>query len=308
MTKIEWTEATWNPIRARNKETGGEGHYCVHKTDGCKNCYAETWQKRFNNPVRFGRQYRDDVFLFLKNETQPLSWRKPRMVFVCSMTDMFLKDHYHAWLSKIWAVMALCPQHTFQVLTKRTERMRDFICGIQDLDENLEQVCDAAIAMTSNLDAGTKVWTAQWPLENVWVGTSVARQKDVDPMVRPLMQTPAAVRFVSAEPLLEPLDLTKYVFNRRQVVRDAMYGPAKMNWDQADAIIMQPLDWLIVGGESGPHHRPMRAGWARSLHDQCADADTSFFMKQMAGRSKAECQNIPEDLLVREYPGRYRHV
>ena len=132
-TTIEWCRgedgrlgATWNPIRARNLETDGIGHYCVHVSEGCRNCYAERMQPRFRNFTRYAVQDRGKIELFLHDDalTQPLRWRKPRHVFVCSMTDLFLDDHADEWIDRVFAVMALCPQHTFQVLTKRPERMR----------------------------------------------------------------------------------------------------------------------------------------------------------------------------------------
>ena len=126
-SKIEWTDATWTPIRARNRETGRVGHFCIHKSPGCANCYAERMQPRFGNPVRFAAQDADKVELFLatardaseKTLTQPLRWRKPRTIFVCSMTDLFLESVPVEWIDRVFGVMGEATQHRFQVLTKR---------------------------------------------------------------------------------------------------------------------------------------------------------------------------------------------
>ena len=128
-TKIEWTDESWNPIRAENRETGGVGHFCVHKSTGCANCYAETMQPRFQNRIRYANQDREKVNLFLDKDKlhEPLGWRKPRRVFVCSMTDLFLEMHSYDWLIDIWVNMGLARKHQFQVLTKRPEQMRTFL-------------------------------------------------------------------------------------------------------------------------------------------------------------------------------------
>ena len=142
-SKIEWCDSSWNPIRARNRETGGVGHYCVHVSEGCRNCYAERMQPRFRNPIRYAAQDREKVDLFLdeKTLTQPLHWRKPRHVFVCSMTDLFLDDHLDEWIDCVFAVMALAPQHVYQVLTKRPERMREYLT---DTEVGMRHLCTAA--------------------------------------------------------------------------------------------------------------------------------------------------------------------
>ena len=129
MTKIEWTDETWTPIRARNRETGGVGHFCVHVSPGCQHCYAERMQPRFGNPVRFAAQDRERVDLFLDEKVlaKPLHWRRSRMIFVCSMTDLFADFVPDEWIDKVMAVMALCPQHTFQVLSKRPARMQNYL-------------------------------------------------------------------------------------------------------------------------------------------------------------------------------------
>jgi len=265
-SKIEWTDATFNPIRARNKATGGVGHFCEHVSEGCRNCYAERLQKRFNNPIRYAAQDRKLVDIFLDETVlrQPLAWRKPRMIFVCSMTDLFGEWVPDEWIDRVCAVMALCPQHTFQVLTKRPERMREWYAREpQDL---------------INAQAGTLMhWDdmpdAEWPLPNVWLGVSVEDQATADARIPLLLATPAAVRFVSYEPALGPVDFCHHA-QPEGVVIDWLRG-FDGGWPPIPG-----LDWVIVGGESGPGARPMHPKWARSARDQCAAAGVPFFFKQ----------------------------
>lgn len=236
-SKIEWTDATWNPIRARNRETGKAGHFCIHVSDGCKHCYAERMQPRFGNPVRYAAQDFAKVELFLDEKalTQPLRWRRPRRVFVCSMTDLFLEGVPDEWIKQIWEVMERAHQHTFQVLTKRSFRMKGWI-----------ETC----------------WATDKPVPNVWCGVSVEHDGFVI-RLRDLAETQAAVRFASLEPLLGPLDL------------------AGDTWIDGDwRRLVDYLDWVIVGGESGPGARPMHPDWARELRDQCVAAGTAFHFKQ----------------------------
>ena len=216
-SKIEWTDATWNPIRARNRETGGTGHYCVHVSEGCRNCYAERMQPRFRNPVRYAAQDREKVELFLDRKTleQPLRWREPRMVFVCSMTDLFLEDHTDEWIDSVFAVMALCPQHTFQVLTKRPERMRSYMEGAEDRirSETYDDIppYDAAPEWWERTARNEYRLRLNWPLPNVWLGVSIEDQETANGRIPILLETPSAVRFVSAEPLLARVDLRRWM-------------------------------------------------------------------------------------------------
>ena len=229
-SKIEWTDATWNPLRARNIVTGKTGHFCVHKSEGCKFCYAERMQPRFGNPVRYAAQDAGKVDLFLDEQVlmKPLRWRKPRMVFVCSMTDLFYDQHTGIWLHYIFDVMEDCPQHTFQVLTKRPARMREF--------------------MTNRYEEYGR------PIpENVWLGTSIELPHLWSRAVE-LTLTPAACRFLSLEPLLGGLGTHVHIVDK--------------------------MDWVIVGGESGPNARPMHPDWAREVRDHCLKEGVPFFLKQ----------------------------
>ena len=311
MTKIEWTHRpgtkgeTWNPIRACNKETGGGGHFCEHVSEGCRNCYAEAWQKRFKNPIRFAAQDRDKVEIFLDEKvlTQPLRWRKPRTIFVCSMTDMYgawVPDH---WIDRIKAIEALCPQHVFIELTKRPERMRDYLGACERRVAILVVASDRKYGWQTRHDAnGETVGFDRrcWPLPNVWAGTSVEDQKSADERIPLLLDTSAAVRWVSHEPALSPADFR--VINAKHRTRgsvfsdafDALSGNYVMKRDggewysglegdensESSKGLYPRLDQIIIGGESGPHARPMHPDWARSVRDQCRAAGVPFFFKQ----------------------------
>jgi protein gp37 len=268
-SKIEWTEATWNPVVG-----------CSVISPGCTNCYAMKQAGRIQkmNPTggsnsNYVNHYDgttkqvngnvvwtgkiaiapDRIFL------EPLRRKKPTIWFVNSMGDLFHEALPDEAIDKLFAVMALCPQHTFQVLTKRPERMRRYMSYGGPTLQTLAQVPQVGRdLMVANTD---------WPLPNVWLGVSAEDQQRADERIPLLLSTPAAVRFVSLEPLLGPIDLTGV--DRVSVVqgRNALSGGTK-------------VDWVIVGGESGPHARPMHPDWARSLRDQCAQANAPFFFKQ----------------------------
>lgn len=287
-THISWTDATWNPIRARNRETGGVGHFCVHVSDGCRNCYAEHMQRRFRNRVRYAAQDRSKVDLFLDEKVlmQPLRWRKPRMIFPCSMTDLFFEDHPDEWIDRIMAVMALTPQHIYQPLTKRAARMRRYVTNIYENEDcSFAEVLDDMV-MENNSAAVRKAANWQVPLPNVWLGVSVEDQKHADERIPLLLDTPAAVRWISAEPLLGPVDLRRIQFpNDRGVLEcwdalDLHLEEDDGSWptEECDAT----LDWVVAGGESAQNKpgRPMHPDWARSLRDQCQAAGVPFHFKQ----------------------------
>lgn len=270
-TKIEWTGETWNPIRARLRSDPAKvGWHCEHASPGCVNCYAETQNKARRWNLGTGLPYkpghRDDVEIFVDEATllKPLSWDKPRTVFVCSMTDIFADFVSDDMIDRIFAVMALCPKHTFQVLTKRSERMREYVNNPPPC-EYPEVRIPMAIAKESLGYTALEGYT-RWPLPNVWLGVSVEDMRRADERIPDLLDTPAAVRWLSCEPLLGPLDLGRWL---------------EMGGLNTDLGLSNPgIDWLIAGGESGPGARPMHPDWVRSLRDQCAAADVPFFFKQ----------------------------
>lgn len=263
-TGIEWTDATWNPT------TG-----CTKVSPGCDNCYALTFSERWRGVSGHYFENGFDIQLRPDKLTLPLRWKKPRKVFVNSMSDLFHKDIPDEYIAKVFAVMALTPRHTYQLLTKRHGRMRSL------LNDRSFAVAVRVEMYAIDRDA-TLDTQEQWPLPNVWLGVSVEDQKHADLRIPALLDTPAAVRFLSCEPLLGSVDLTRIAAGSKQqpdMVYDALgqrYGvPGR--WQAATSA---RIDWVIVGGESGRGARPMSPQWAASLRDQCAAADVPFFFKQ----------------------------
>lgn len=209
-TAIQWTDATWNPVRAKYSTTDDVGQvlktgwHCERVSPGCQHCYAERInEKRFGTGLPYNRKSRDlvDIYLDEKALAQPLRWRRPRKVFVCSMTDLFGEWVPDEMIDRVFAVMALSPQHTFQLLTKRPARMRRYLSND-----------DRMYVLRSMIEELTEGYTkCRWPLPNVWLGVSVEDQQRADERIPELLATPAAVRFVSCEPLLGPVDIRPYL-------------------------------------------------------------------------------------------------
>lgn len=291
---IEWLNRpgtkgqSWNPVRG-----------CTRVSEGCTNCYAERMAARYSKRGMWGCGFAEmtpggprwtgRVELIEHKIDEPLHWRKPRTVFVNSTSDLFHEKLPDEAIDRVFAVMALCPGHTFIVLTKRPERMREYFAGIDDNDGGrMEGMRDALIegnAQKSHADRtgeDPSMWLAvHTPLSNVWLGTSVEDQATAEARIPALLETPAAVRFVSYEPALGPVDLSPWVWDRRAEVRHLVHGPAMLNSDQADAAVSYPLDWIICGGESGPGARGFDLGWARSVVRQCKAAEVPCFVKQI---------------------------
>jgi protein gp37 len=273
-SKIEWTDASWNPIRARNKKTGKVGWHCEHATTGCQFCYAENFNVRLGTRLRFKPGHRDDIELFLDEQilTQPLRWKRARKIFVGSMTDIFADFVTDAWLDLMFAVMALSQRHTFQVLTKRAGLMQDYMRAPHRKRAIAERVMCISEALARRgghearieLDHFSACFAGSGPFRNVWLGVSAERQQEADERIPRLLQTPAAARFISAEPLLGAIVLHPLGCGTNALTSST--GPN--------------LDWVIAGGESGPKARPMSIHWARELRDQCAAAGVPFFFKQ----------------------------
>jgi protein gp37 len=233
-----------------------------------------------------------DLRLVPDKLTEPLRWKKPRRVFVNSMSDLFQDGVPDSYIDQVFAVMALCQQHTFQVLTKRAERMRSYFDD--DLDDGdptcmLERWADAALTIqplgegeNATDEAASRyeeVTSCDWPLPNVWLGMSVENQHFADERIPMLLQTPAAVRFISAEPLLEALDLKPFLSWRIQT--DGWNGRTEHFAELPAEGGTRGLDWVIVGGESGPGARPFNLAWASSIVGQCKSAGIACFIKQL---------------------------
>ena len=312
MSKIEWTDRTWNPA------TG-----CTKVSAGCKNCYAEKTAKRLRAMGSKGYQCDCapdpsgprgecygcspfDVRLHHDRIAEPLRWRKPAMVFVCSMGDLFHEDVPFKFIAAIFGVMAACPQHTFQVLTKRPERAAAWFKWAEHADI-CGHVCYMFDAIGFERGCGAAFDPPDWPLPNVWLGTTAENQEQADKRIPLLLQCPAAVRFVSVEPMLGPVDLSKWLphVGRCELCwsqagtrmhegfdskTDAYYQVMK-EAEQSGALCTRRIDWVICGGESGPGARPMHPSWPRGLRDQCAAAGVAFSFKQHG-------EWIPSDLPV----------
>lgn len=223
---------------------------------------------QFTGEVRFNEKWVD----------QPLHWRKPRRIFVCAHADLFHENVPDEWIDKVFAVMALCPQHTFQVLTKRPERMRRYLSDVQAARWMVIEGEARAMGFDPNAmnAAGSERLANKGFLPNVWLGVSIEDQPTADTRIPYLMKIPAAVRFVSAEPLLGPVDLTRHL---DPCLEHCTHGCcAEHEWECYS--MFDTLDWVIVGGESGDHARAMNPQWARALRDQCAAAGVSFLFKQ----------------------------
>ncbi len=243
-TGIEWTDATWNPIAG-----------CSIVSKGCTNCYAMKQAARLEamgqakyagltktvngKPVWTGK-----IAVAGKGFDQPLRWTKPRRIFVNSMSDLFHESVADETIDRVFDVMRQCERHVFQILTKRPDRMRDYYFRKGTPD-----------------DPGQ-----DWYQPNIWLGVSVEDQATADQRIPILLDTPAALRWISAEPLLGPLDVSQWLDHHK------VAGTGN-RWHL-------PLDWIVAGGESGPDARPMHPDWIRSVRDQCATRAVLFFFKQ----------------------------
>jgi len=265
-TKIEWTDETWNPV------TG-----CTPISDGCKHCYARRMANRLAGRAGYPKENPFAITRHPGRYGQPFGWAKRRVVFVCSMGDLFHEDVDPGWIAAVLGACSFAGEHTFLLLTKRPGRMRQWFkdhdladCQAEFLARDAYTPAAEFMIQQDERFAGKPALRdlhnrgingarphplggpAPWPLPNVWLGTTVENQQAASTRIPELLSTPAAVRFVSCEPLLERVDITAYV---------------------------DDLDWIIVGGETGPGSRPMAAPWARTLRDDAAWARVPFFFK-----------------------------
>lgn len=335
-SSIEWTDATWNPVAG-----------CSIISQGCTNCYAMKMAARIEamgsaphyagltTGTKAGAVWTGEIAVAPDSIlTQPLRWKHPRRIFVNSMSDLFHEGVPDEAIDKVFAVMALCPQHTFQVLTKRATRMRTYVSRRTGDWQNVlpDAFAPGTLPITKNqvertLGRAAKLTgdppTPTWPLSNVWLGVSTEDQPRADERIPELLATPAAKRFLSCEPLLGPLAM-----DGRNLVGDETYW----NWLKGERgpsvqhIAAKPeqtakIDWVIVGGESGPRSRPFALEWARNIISQCQTAGVACFVKQLGAkpgdrqspqfchepirlkdRKGGDWSEWPEDLRVREFP------
>lgn len=292
-TKIEWADATVNAING-----------CSVTSPGCTNCYAMklAGTRMKSHPTREGLTieskagpvWNGEVRLHEPALLQPPSWTKPRRIFWNAHGDTFHDAVPDEWIDRIFAVAALTPQHTHMILTKRSKRMREYMRPFSQRRADGLGIAVRLLGYDGPLESLPK-----WPLENVWLGVSVEDQTRADERIPDLLATPAAVRFLSCEPLLGPVDLTVYSEDK---LIEALTG------DWQDGVSMRPdfslvaigskystgprVDWVIAGGESGPGARPMHPDWARSLRDQCAAAGVPFHFKQW-GEWRDQGRDVP---------------
>ena len=279
-TAISWTNETWNPVVG-----------CEHVSAGCDNCYAKALHdmrhRAFNAGKKVLPQYGvpfETVQLKPERLKHPVSWQKPRRVFVNSVSDLFHKDVPEAFLDQCFAVMAFCGRHTFQILTKRPARMRKYIDGLADRGgsgRGFRRLVNAGAELGLGLEF-QGIPLIQWPIPNVWLGTSVEHQAAADKRIPDLLATDAAVRFLSCEPLLGPVDLMPlqiqhYLPNRR-------------------------IDWVIVGGESGSKRREMDLAWLAEIVGHCKASGVAVFVKQDSAPKSEQRGRIPDSLWIREFP------
>ena len=285
-TKIGWTDASWNPVVG-----------CSKVSPGCDNCYAERMAVRLsrmeckraggtykyarivNNRKRkwTGKTYCDESALDI-----PLHWKKPRRVFVCSMSDLFHPGVPFEFIASVFGSMFAAPQHTYQILTKRPERLLEFI---PYLNAYLNDNC---------YECGDITCWSEKPNKNIWLGVTAENQEQADKRIPILLQIPAAVRFVSIEPMLGAVDLGLHLKMRKcggcgyighQTEYNQVIGTKDLAFCHNCGLhhtytMVDGIDWVIVGGESGPGARPMHPDWVRSIRDQCREAGVPFFFKQ----------------------------
>lgn len=345
-TSIEWTDATWNPV------TG-----CTKVSPGCKLCYAErVFPRPYGGICKCGHieaahDYNDmsvglgvpsvcfhegcNCALFVQRKftdvrthedrlEQPLHWKKPRRIFVNSMSDLFHEDVPEYFIDQVFAIMGGTQWHTYQILTKRPDRMRAYMndpelpgrvdCLIEDCINSFVDPLDRR----SNDARATAVMMEDGPLPNVWLGVSVENQQYADERIPLLLQTPAAVRFVSYEPALGPVNFRRIEVNppgsAGTVFLDVLAGKGYSiggTWGYPQ------IDWLIVGGESGPGARPFNLQWGGDVVLQCKAAGAPVFVKQMGSnpldytchikgdlkdRKGGDMSEWPEDLRIRQFP------
>ncbi len=276
--RIEWTDATWNPVRG-----------CSRVSEGCRNCYAERYAARFSKPrgarvdgtprspfrgfarmTPQGPRWTGRVELIPSKLDEPLHWRKPRRVFANSMSDLFHEGLPDEVIDRVFAVMALARKHTFQILTKRPERMLAW-SRANNRDANVVRwmnTMDPFHRYSVHSLGGSIGQT--WPLPNIWLGVSVENRATLR-RIYDLQATPAAKRFISVEPMLEEISFTD--------------GPADAeNSTMGEWSLLDGIDWVIVGGESGPGARPCDVAWIRSVVRQCREAGAACFVKQFGAR------------------------
>lgn len=266
-TGIEWAESSWNPIRG-----------CSRVSEGCRNCYAESVARKHCSPgepyeglIGKGGQWNGHIDFIEEKLLDPLRWTRPRLIFVNSMSDLFHENVPDSVIDRVFAVMALASRHTFQILTKRPERMLAY-CRTLGKHHSRDRVSIAAQHLDSTGNFYWEMGSNGWHLPNVWLGVSIEDQDTANERLPLLAQMPAAVRWISLEPLLARVSLEDAV---RQPSIQSLCNPQRESVE-----LRHTVDWVVVGGESGNQARPMHSDWARLLRDQCIAGNVPFLFKQ----------------------------
>lgn len=310
-TKIEWTDFAWNPIRARNRETGEVGHYCQKISPACTNCYAAAFNVAQRHKRKDGQPGKSgtgldfipaslsklDLFLDMDELLSPLRRKKPARIFVCDMTDLFLDANETGWIDMVFAVMGMASQHTFQVLTKRAKAMFDYFSHLGKVAEAWQEKIGNSFSVTDLLNirwvsaagpAGPRSVLPHsiWPLPNVHLGVTAEDQQRANERIEWLVKSPAATKFVSYEPALELIDWTEF---------PNTIAPGTFGHPLTKVLESGQIDQIIMGGESGRGARPMHPTWARITRDRCQAAGVAFFFKQHG--DWCAFQDIPDEWL-----------
>lgn len=268
-TGISWADATWNPVAG-----------CQHVSDGCENCYAarEASGRLRHLPayagLATGGRFTGEVRLLPERLDKPYRWRKPRLIFVTSTSDLFHKGVPDQYIARVFAAMHDADWHIFQVLTKRPGRMRSLLSS-----DRFRDLLARELSASRGPDYRYTSDQPRWPLPNVWLGVSVENQHWASVRIPVLLDTPAVVRWVSAEPLLGPVSLHRWLRHGIPTRWITSQYPAEMaHFERAPGT--PALDWVVAGGESGPRARPAHPQWFRDLRDQCGYAGAAFHFKQ----------------------------
>lgn len=298
-TTIEWTDRTWNFLRGCSRISRG----CGDSTGG--GCYAEAIARRFSGAglpyegtISERGKWNGNITFHEDKLLEALRWKKPQRVFVNSMSDLFHENVKDEWIDKAFAVMALTPHLTYQILTKRPERALEWFTNrgtwplltmIESLmmkDERYNSGRQSRARFARKV-GNVELAEIDWPLPNVWLGVSVEDQKTADERIPLLLQTPAAVRFLSVEPLLSRVDLKFHL-------------GIDSNHDDLKGLV----NWVIVGTESGPNRRVAKLEWIESIVEQCQAAGTPAFVKQIElnGKVEKDIDKFPKHLQIREFP------
>lgn len=284
-TKISWTNATVNAING-----------CSVLSPGCQRCYAmklagtrlkhHASRAGLTVDTENGPVWNGEVRLWPSALVQPLSWKAPRMIFWNAHGDLFHPHVPTDWIDQEFAVMDLTPHHAHQILTKRSERMRAYLND----PETPRRISAAAYGLVPSLKAAKAVWALEsWPLPNVWVGVSVEDQKRANERIYDLMAAKAALRWLSVEPMLGPVNIMDAMWHRG--------APTDL--------LCATIDWIVAGTESGQGRRELELDWVRALRDECARSATAFFVKQLPdgfGGVQKDITGFPKDLRIQEWP------